>query len=97
MFYAEIMNLKELYVKKSQFASRLVGNELIIVPLKGSVSDMNELFTLNEVGSFIWEQINGNNTENEIVKAVCEEFDVDDNIARKDVSDFLLRLQVLLL
>jgi hypothetical protein len=91
------MDINEFYSRKSQFATRLVGKELIIVPLKGSVLDMNELFTLNEVGSFIWEQINGINTENDIVKAVSEEFDVDDQVSRKDVSDFLLRLQALLL
>jgi hypothetical protein len=90
------MDLKELYLKKSQFTTRLVGNELILVPLKSKVIDMNELFTLNEVGCFIWEHINEHNSENDIVKAVISEFEVNDNIARMDVANFLVRLKVLL-
>lgn len=86
------MDLKELYSKKTKFATRLVGNELILVPIKSKVMDMNELFTLNEVGCFIWEQINEYNTEMDIVGAVISEFDVDEQMARKDVSSFLSRL-----
>jgi hypothetical protein len=86
------MDLKELYLKKSQFASRQVGEEMILVPLKSNVSDMNELFTLNEVGSFIWDQINENSTLEDIINAVLLEFDVDINTARKDVEQFLQKL-----
>jgi methyltransferase-like protein len=91
------MDLKEIYLAKSQFVTRQVGDELIVVPLKGSVSDMNQLFTLNEVGTFIWNIIDGKNSEVDIVDAVSKEFDVESTIAEKDVSDFLFRLPKLLL
>jgi hypothetical protein len=86
------MDLKELYLKKSQFASRQVGEEMILVPLKSNVSDMNELFTLNTVGSFIWEQINENSTVEDIINAVLIEFDIDMDRARRDVDGFLQKL-----
>jgi hypothetical protein len=86
------MDLKELYLKKSQFASRQVGEEMILVPLKSNVSDMNELFTLNAVGSFIWEQLNENSTMEDIINAVLLEFDVDIDTAGKDVEAFLQKL-----
>jgi hypothetical protein len=89
------MDLKELFLKKSQFAARLVGDELILVPLNSNVSDMDELFTLNELGCFIWEQINETNTESDILQSVISEFDIDENIAKKDLTDFLLRLHQL--
>jgi hypothetical protein len=91
------MGVKELFLKKSQFATRLVGDELILVPLKSNVSDMDELFTLNELGCFIWEQITVSNTENDIIQSVISEFDVDENTAKRDVEEFLVRLQQLLL
>jgi hypothetical protein len=91
------MDLKELYLKKSQFATRRVGEELILVPLKANVSDMNELFTFNELGCFIWEQITDTNTEINILQSVIREFDIDETTAKKDVAEFLLRLQQLLL
>jgi hypothetical protein len=86
------MDLKELYRKKSQFATRQVGEEMILVPLKSNVSDMNELLTLNAVGCFIWEQIYENSTLEDIIQAVLVEFDVDQDTAQNDVEFFLQKL-----
>ena len=91
------MDLKEIYSKKSKFATRKVGNELILVPIRSTVTDMNEMFTLNEVGSFIWDLIDEKHTEDDIVKAVADAFTVDESRAGKDVSDFLVRLENILL
>ena len=91
------MDLKELFLKKSQFATRLVGDELILVPLKSNVSDMNELFTLNELGCFIWEHINEDNSENDILLSVLREFDIDESTAKTDIEDFLGRLHQLIM
>lgn len=90
------MKISEIYNNKALFATRNVGSELILVPLKKSVADMNELFTLNEVGSFIWEKIDGTNTEEDIIKAITEEFYIDTETARKDVFDFMGRLSDLI-
>jgi len=86
------MDLKELYLKKSQFATRQVGDEMILVPLKNKVSDMNELFTLNAVGCFIWEEISEKSTLEDIINAVLLEFEIDEETARKDVENFLNKL-----
>jgi methyltransferase-like protein len=86
------MNISEIFNSKALFATRKVGTELILVPVKKSVADMNEIFTLNEVGNFIWEQIDGKNTEEDIFNAITEEFDIDSDTAKKDVIEFLDRL-----
>ena len=86
------MDITGLFNKKSQFATRYVGKELVLVPVKNSVAEMNELFTLNEVGSFIWENIDGINTEESIAASVADEFEVDMQTAKTDVADFLYRL-----
>ncbi len=86
------MNTIELFNKKSHFATRLVGEELILVPLTDRIADMNELFTLNEVGSFIWDNIDGKNNEEDIANAIVDNFEVDIDIARKDVAAFIQKL-----
>ena len=83
------MNLTELYNRKSQFAIRNVGNEKILVPIKNNIANMTEIFTLNEVGSFIWDNIDGKNTEEDIVSAITNEFDIDELTAKKDLTDFI--------
>lgn len=90
------MNLNEIYKRKSQFATRIVGTELILVPVKKNIADMEELFTLNEVGSFIWTNINGENTIEDIVIKISEEFDVEESIANADLEEFLIKLSTLM-
>ncbi len=85
-------NIETLRLIKSQFATRIVGSELILVPIRNKVSDMDELFILDETGCFIWEQLNENTTESDIVNALISEFEVNDETAKKDVSEFLNKL-----
>jgi methyltransferase-like protein len=57
---------------------------------------MNELFTLNEVGSFIWNHIDGEKSEDDIVKALIVDFNVDEERAIKDVKEFIESLKALI-
>jgi len=86
------MNVSELYNYKKHFASRIVGEELILVPVKSNVADMDKIFTLNGVGNFIWEKIDGKNSEEDIIHEVANEFDVGTETATMDVKEFLNRL-----
>ena len=90
------MNLKEVYKRKSHFATRIVGSELILVPVKKNIADMDELFTLNEVGSFIWTNINGQNSIEDIVSKIAEEFEVEESTAKTDLEEFLKKLETLM-
>lgn len=86
------MTLTEIFQKKSGFATRKVGNELVLVPLKGSVAHMSEMFTMNEVASFIWDEIDGRNTENVILTSLIETFEIDLETARADYDAFIVQL-----
>jgi len=87
------MNLQTLHKLKSRFVARNVGNELILVPLTANVAQMNELFTMNETGKFIWENINENSTVLEIENLMIETFDIDSAIAKRDIELFLSKLE----
>jgi hypothetical protein len=84
-----MLTLQEIFEKKSQFATRKVGNELVLVPLKNNIATMNEMFTLNEVACFIWESIDGRNNENVILTQVIEAFDIDLKTAEVDYDAFI--------
>ena len=87
------MDITELYKRKSQFAIRNVGNEKILVPIKNNIANMTEMFTLNEVGSFIWDHIDGKNTEEYLALAIANEFDVDELTAKKDLAEFIEKFE----
>ncbi len=69
-------------------AHRAVGDEggLVVLPKRSEVK------VLNPVGSKIYSMLDGKHSRDEIVKAVTEEFEVSEDQARKDVSDFLAQL-----
>jgi hypothetical protein len=84
--------LKELVLKKDKFVSREVGEELILVPLKNSVANMDEMFTLNEVGNFIWQNIDNDASIEVLSNKIAEEFEIDLSTAKKDLEEFIDQL-----
>lgn len=86
------MKLQQLFEMKSKFVARAVGNELILVPLTGNVAQMNELFTLNETAKFIWENIKENTTVEELETLMTDAFDIDNQTAKNDIENFILKL-----
>ena len=88
------MNIMDMcFAKESDLVTRDVAGEIIIVPIKGHVGDLEGVFTLNELGTMIWELINGQTTARELVEAVRNEYDVGAQEAEKDVVDFLRSLE----
>ena len=69
--------------------TRKTGNEYVLVPVANNIADMNSVYTLNETGAFIWEQINGKKSVLEIIAALTEEYEIDEETAQKDVLDFV--------
>lgn len=77
------------FVRNQEVVSRKIDGELIIVPIRSGVGDLNSLYTLNPVGSVLWEFMNEVHTVSEMVGRVCEEFDVTMNQAKQDIEEFL--------
>lgn len=86
------MDLKRIYNNKTRFVVREIGDELILVPLTGNVAKMNEMFTMNETGKFIWENITETTSVEELEHALTDEFSIDPDTARKDIELFLNQL-----
>lgn len=84
--------LSQIYKKSPEVVSKKVTDEYILVPLKNNVGDLEGLYTLNEVGAYIWEQIDGKNTIAQIIEKVTEEYNIDAEKARKDVIQFMQQL-----
>ena len=72
-----------------RIAARLIDDRAYLLdPRK------EELQCLNEVGSFIWEQIAQRTfTVSELCALIVEEFDVGQPDAKKDLNDFLSELE----
>ena len=78
-----------LFVRNRDVVSRQIEGELVIVPIRRGVGDLNSLYTLNSVGSVLWDFMVEGHTLPELVSRVCEEFEVTATQAQKDIEDFL--------
>ena len=52
-------------------------------------------FVVNQTGLFILKKLREGLSEEEVIKALTEEFEVDENTARRDFYDFLEQLRIL--
>ena len=74
---------------------RQIAGDAFLVPVGKEVYGSNGLFFLSEVGEFIWDRLEAAEGPEDIVKAILEEYDVEESVARKDVEDFLAKLRAL--
>lgn len=80
---------------KKELIKRQIAMETILVPVGKTVYDSHGLFVLNELGEFIWELLPNVQTEAEIVEAVLKEYEVSEEVASKDVAEFMAALKKL--
>jgi hypothetical protein len=81
--------LKSILSHSSSIVTRKTGNEYILVPITNNIADMNSVYTLNETGAFIWEQIDGKRNVEEIIVALTTVYDIDKQNAESDVYSFI--------
>lgn len=77
------------FIRAQEVVSRKIEGELIIVPIRSGVGDLNSLYTLNPVGSVLWDFMAEDHTVAEMVQRVCDEFEVTATQAQQDIESFL--------
>ncbi|MDF1519280.1 MAG: PqqD family protein [Brevefilum sp.] len=86
-------NLEAVFQHDPNIVSRNIAGEMILVPIRSNVSDMAFVYTLNETGAMIWENLNGKNSLNEIIQLMVEAYQVSPEEAQQDISDLINNLQ----
>ena len=69
--------------------SRTIADETLLVPVHGDVADLQRVFALNEVGAFLWAELQSPRSLAELSTAVEAAFDVDAATALADSRAFL--------
>jgi len=85
--------IASIYEKKESYVCRNTGEELLLIPLKDNVADFNQYLTLNEVGAFIWDNIQLGDDEASLVAKICAEFEADQTEVLTDLQAFLEKLR----
>ena len=71
----------------------VAGNSFVVAT--GALSaEFHGMITLNETGKFIWKMLENGAGKEEIIDALCAEYEVDDkNIVIADVEAFIEKLE----
>lgn len=78
----------DLVSRSDDLAFRVIQGEAIILTAKDRV-----IHTLNEVGTRIWELIDTGIKVGDLIAKICEEYEVDERQAERDVLEFLGELK----
>ena len=78
---------------KQGFILREVAGNYIVVAVGSAVKEFNGVINLNETGAYLWKKLQDGADEEGLVKALLEEYEVEEELARKDVKAFVEKLQ----
>jgi|SRR6185437_4482610 len=81
------------YAQSDSVVARVIAGETLIVPVRGGVGDLASIYSLNELGSFIWRQLQPAKTCQELVSLVMDEYDVTAEVAQQDVGIFIGKIK----
>jgi methyltransferase-like protein len=84
--------LKSILTHSPSIVTRKTGSEYVLVPITNNIADMHSVYTLNETGAYIWEQIDGKRSIEEIIAALTTEYDIDNKSAEADVLSFIANM-----
>ena len=84
-----MISLNSVVSQSPSIVTRKTGNEYVLVPIANNIADMNSVYTLNETGAFLWEQIDGKKSVKDLIEAVVAEYEVDKKTATEDVLSFI--------
>ena len=77
-----------------EYVLREIAGEPLLIPTGMASQKLNGMIRLTETAAYIWKQVDTASDLEEIVEKILQEFEVDEEIARRDVYGFLRELYI---
>ena len=81
------------YQKDPDMVSREIAGEVILVPIRRNVGDLECVYTLNETAALAWTLFDGSLTVNQIQDQIVTEYEVDADEAQRDLIELIQQLE----
>lgn len=78
---------------KDDYLLRTVAGSHIVVPVGEGSLDFSGVITLNDVGAFLWERLQSDTNEAELLSALLAEYEVEEAVAKNDITEFIGKLK----
>ena len=82
-----------IYHKDPNIVARQIAGEMILVPIRQNVGDLESIYLLNETALFAWQLIDGTLTLAEIRDQIVQSFEVDEVQAGEDLRELITHLE----
>lgn len=77
---------------KEGFVLRVVAKQNVILPATGDL-DLDRILILNPTGRFLWEQLTRDARTEDLVRAMLEHYEIEEDTARTCVDNFIKNLE----
>ncbi len=81
-----------VFERPKDVVSRKIAGELFLVPISGTLADMQRMFALTAVAEFIWERLDGRSDLGDIRDEVLARFEADKEEVDADIRAFVAEL-----
>lgn len=85
--------LARVFRKNEVLSTRKIGDEVILVPIRGKLAQLQQIFSLNPVGAFIWDRLDGVRDLEAVKTCLTETFDVEEATAEADLEFHIKELE----
>jgi hypothetical protein len=79
---------------KDGFMLREIAGTWVVVPIGQRVVEFNGLMTLSESGALLWKKLECGAEVDELVKAIMEEYEIDEATANADINEFICEIDM---
>ncbi len=83
------------YRRTEEFVARNIAGETVLVPIRRQIGDLESIYTLNAVATFIWERLASAITRQGMALALEEAFAGEPAEMAADLDEFLQELLAL--
>lgn len=83
------MQLNTIYRQANNIVTRKVMDETLLVPISGEIASMDEIYTLNDTGAFIWQALDGIRTLADIGRQLEQEYDAPPEVIQADMLEIM--------
>lgn len=72
---------------------RKIAGEHILIPVGEAATELFGLISLNESGALLWQKLQQECTEKDLVEVMLEEYEVDEETAKAGIRQFLEKMR----
>ena len=83
---------QQFFRRSRSVVSRVIGGEILIVPVRGKVGNLASIYSFSGTGSLIWQLLESPRALTDLAGAVQREYGVRPEQAQSDVTQFVAEM-----